>query len=457
MNGEKLPPHDNEAEEAVIGSLLIDPEAVVKVSAIVEADDFHQEKNRWVYEACLSLYKRSASIDQITVADELERAGRLEATGREYLSQIISLVPSSVYAEHYAQIVHRHAVMRRLIAAAGQVARIGYEDNLEVEEALNKADDILFRLRHGYTRGDFVHIKEVLDQFFDQAALTPEAEAQQAARKVITGFRAMDDFLGWLEPSDLIILAARPSAGKTSLALNIARNAAVEKKARVAIFSLEMARIPLVQRLISCEARVDSRKVRLGVENEAEERRIFEATGILSECPIYIDDSPIIKVLEMRSKARRLYHEKGLDLIIVDYLQLIQGEGRVENRVQEVSQISRSLKALARELSVPLIACSQLSRAVEWRSSHRPQLSDLRESGSIEQDADIVLFISREEMHYTEEEWAKDHAEEPYPRGLADVIVAKHRNGPTGEVKLRFISQFAKFDNLEVPSRSLPL
>ncbi len=454
MNGEQLPPHDNEAEEAVIGSLLIDPESIVNVSSIVEAEDFHQEKNRWVYEACVSLFKRSSSIDQITVANELERAGRLEATGREYLSHIVSQVPSSVFAEHYAQIVHRLSVMRHLIVAGGQIARIGYEASLEVEEALNKADDALFRLRRGYTRGDFIHIKDVLDQFFDQAAANAEAEGKPSA-KVSSGFTALDDWLGYLEPADLIILAARPSAGKTSLALNIARNAAVQKKSRVAIFSLEMSRMSLVQRLISCEAKVDTKKVRLGVENQAEEKRIMEATGLLSECPIYIDDSPLNKVIEMRSKARRLYYEKGLDLIIVDYLQLIQGDSRNENRVQEVSQISRSLKALARELNVPLIAVSQLSRAVEWRSTHRPQLSDLRESGSIEQDADIVLFISREEMHYTEEEWAKEFPEEPYPRGLADLIVAKHRNGPTGEVKLRFLGPYAKFENLEVSNRSL--
>ncbi len=453
MNGEKLPPHDDEAEEAVIGSLLIDPEAIVKVSSIVEADDFHQEKNRWAYDACLSLYKRSASIDQITAADELERAGRLEAIGRDYLSRVISRVPSSVFAEHYSQIVHRLSVMRRLITAGGQIARIGYEANQEVEPALNQAEDILFRMRHGQTRGDFIHIKDVLDEFFDRAAVSAEAETQ-ASHRVSSGFHALDEFLGLLEPSDLIILAARPSAGKTSLALNIARNAAVEKHARVAIFSLEMARVPVAERFISLEARVDTKKVRIGGRNDAEERRTMEAIGALAECHIYIDDSPLSRVVEMRSKARRLYYEKGLDLIIVDYLQLIQGEGRGENRVQEVSGISRSLKALARELNVPLIAVSQLSRAVEWRSSHRPQLSDLRESGSIEQDADIVLFISREEMYYTEQEWADAHPEEPYPRGMADLIIAKHRNGPTGEVKLRFVSQFAKFDNLEVSSRS---
>lgn len=448
MNGEKLPPHDNEAEKAVLGSLLIDPEAILRVATLLEADDFHQERNRWVYEACLALYQRSATIDQITVADELGRTGKVEVVGRDYLSQLISQVPSSVYAEHYGEIVHRLAVMRRLIGAAGQIAAIGYEGSTEVDEALSKAESVLFRLRHGHTRGDFVHIKEVLDQYFEEATPQPQLGAR-VATKVRSGFNALDDWLGWLGPADLIILAARPSAGKTSLGLNIARNAAIERQASVAIFSLEMARIPLVQRLISSEARVNTQSVRLGRQTEAEEKRIFDAMGILSECPIYIDDSPQIKVVEMRSKARRLHAEKGLDLIIVDYLQLIQGDTRTENRVQEVSQISRSLKAMARELNVPLIAVSQLSRAVEWRASHRPQLSDLRESGSIEQDADIVIFISRDEQYHTEEEWQKDHPEDPYPRGIADIIIAKHRNGPTGEVKLRFVPQYAKFESLQ--------
>ncbi len=452
MNGEKLLPHDNEAEQAVAGSLLIDSEAIYSVATVLEPQDFHQEKNRWVYEACLSLYKRSATIDQITVADELERENKLEATGRDYLSHLISLVPSSVYVENYAQIVHRLSVMRRLIDAAGKISAIGYQASYDVDETLNKAEDILFNLRHGYTRGGFVHISTVLDQYFEETT-APQPE-EGAAVRVTSGFKALDESLGWLEPADLIILAARPSAGKTSIALNIARNAAVENKARVAIFSLEMAKLPLVQRLISCEAEVNTRTVRQGLYSETDEKRILNATGILSECPIYIDDSPQQKVVEMRSKARRLYSEKGLDLIIIDYLQLIQGDMRGENRVQEVSQISRSLKALARELNVPVIAASQLSRAVEWRASHRPQLSDLRESGSIEQDADIVMFISRDEMNFTEEEWQKDHAEEPYPRGIADIIIAKHRNGPTGEVHLRFIPQYAKFDNLEAFDRS---
>ena len=254
-----------------------------------------------------------------------------------------------------------------------------------------------------------------------------------------------------MQRSDLIILGARPSAGKTSLALNIARNTAINQKACVALFSLEMSRQAVVQRLLSNEANVDSKSVRLGLYTEKEERRIMEASGILSEVPIYIDDSPQLRVVEMRSKAKRLNFERTVDLVIVDYLQLIQGAARSESRVQELSEITRSLKALAREIDAPVLAISQLSRAVEWRASHKPQLSDLRDSGSIEQDADVVIFISRDEMYFTEDEWKKAHdiEVEPYPRGIADVIIAKHRNGPTGEVKLHFISRTAKFEDLE--------
>ena len=266
----------------------------------------------------------------------------------------------------------------------------------------------------------------------------------------MTGFTGLDDIVGGLQRSDLIVLAARPSLGKTSLALNIARNAAFGLKACVALFSLEMSREAAVERLLACESGVDSRRIRLRSLNEQDEVRIMEASGVLSELPVYIDDSPQLRIMDIRSKARRLHFERGIDLILIDYLQLIQGDGRNENRVQEVSNITRALKLLARELDVPVLAVSQLSRAVEWRASHIPQLADLRESGSIEQDADVVIFIYRDEIYYTVEEWSKVHdiEKEPYPRGMADIIVAKHRNGPLGQVKLRFISKIAKFDNL---------
>ncbi len=446
MLTEKLPPHDIEAEEAVIGSLLIDGDAIFKIVTFLRPEDFYREKNRWAYEACFDLYERNEVIDQVTVAHELGRRERLEAVGgAAYLSHLVSNVATSVHIEHYAQIVHRMSVMRRLISAAGQIEAIGYEAGPDIDAALARAEDILFRLRHRQRPRDFVPIRELLDRYFEESEIRPfEGEV------VYTGFPALDDFLGGLRRSDMIVLAGRPSLGKTSLALGIARNAAVLQKARVAIFSVEMSRDQLVQRLLASEASVDTKRLRLGQQTEAEEQRIMEATGVLSEAPVFIDDSPILRVVEMKSKARRLHYEQDINLIIVDYMQLMRGDGR-EGRVQEMTEISRSLKELARELDVPVLAVSQLSRAIEWRASHRPQLSDLRESGSIEQDADVVVFISREDMHIkTEDEWEKLHPGEPYPRGVADIIVAKHRNGPVGEVKLRFLPRTVKFTDYEV-------
>lgn len=323
----------------------------------------------------------------------------------------------------------------------------------DVDDSLNKAENALFRLRHGQGPRDLIHIRQVLDRYFETTAdMEEKGYAGGAIPQVLSGFAGLDEFLGGLQRSDLIIIAGRPSMGKTSLALSIARNAAVKQEACVALFSLEMAREPLVLRLLASEAGVDSRRVRLGFHTEAEEMRIMDATGALSEAPIYIDDSALLRIVEMRSKARRLHFERGIDLIIVDYLQLMQGDSRGENRVQEISYISRSLKALARELNVPVIAVSQLSRAVEWRASHRPQLSDLRESGSIEQDADVVTFIYRDDYYHTREEWEREYPDKDYPEGIADVIIAKHRNGPTGEIKLHFIPQKAKFEGITTTS-----
>jgi replicative DNA helicase len=451
MVGEKLPPHDIDAEEAVIGSLLIDGTSIYGISTFLQSSDFYHEQTQWVYGACVELYQRNEAIDQITVAQELARQGKLESCGgAAYLSHLISIVPTSMDIEHYAQIVYRLSVMRGLINAAGQIAAIGYEAGPDVDASLSRAEEFLFRLRHGQGSQDFVHIRQVLDKYFE-AAPTPAAEAEGYREPIpyaLSGFSKLDEFLGGFQRSDLIIVAGRPSLGKTSLALSVARNAAVEQKACVALFSLEMARDSLMLRLLAAEAGVNLRRVRLGLQDEDEERRIMDATGILSEAPIYIDDSPQLRVVEMRGKARRLHFERGIDLIIVDYLQLMQGEGRGENRVQEISYISRSLKALARELGVPVVAVSQLSRAVEWRASHRPQLSDLRESGSIEQDADVVMFIYRDEVYYTREEWEGQHPDKDYPEGIANIIIAKHRNGPTGEVDLRFIPKTAKFENM---------
>ncbi len=457
MSNDRLPPHDLDAEEAIIGSLLIDGTTIYKIATFLSQADFYHERNQWLYETCLALYERNEAINQITVAQELARRDRLESVGgAAFLSHLISVCPTPLDIEHYARIVYRLSVMRGLIGAADQIARVGYEAGPDVDTSLNRAEDILFRLRHGHGERDFVHIRQVLDKYFE-AAPTPEEEARAREQMpyVLSSFVGLDEFLGGFQRSDLIVVGGRPSMGKTSLALSVARNVAVEQKGCVALFSLEMARDSVVLRLLSSESGVNSRRVRFGLHTEDEERHIMEATGVLSESAIFIDDSPQLRVVEMRSKARRLYFERGVDLIIVDYLQLMEGEGRGENRVQEISYISRSLKALARELNVPVIAVSQLSRAPEGRVSHIPQLADLRESGSIEQDADVVLFVYREEYYYkTEEEWQLQHLGKEFPREEADIIIAKNRNGPNGQVKLRFRHNLAKFYNYEYPVSS---
>ena len=458
MNGERLPPHDIDAEEAVIGSLLIDGSAIYQIATLLQPASFYSERNSQIYGACLSLYQRNEAINQITLAQELDRQGKLETCGgAAYLSHLISIVPTSLDIEHYGQIVYRLSVMRHLINAGNQIKTIGYAADPNVDTSLSRAEDILFRLRQGGGDQDLIPIRQVLDKYFEAVTPGPAAEAGRAepVPYVLSGFTGLDEFLGGFQRSDLIIVAGRPSMGKTSLALNIARNASVEHGACVALFSMEMARESVVLRLLSSESGVNLRQVRLGLHEETEERRIMDATGILSEAPIYIDDSPQLRVVEMRSKARRLHYERGISLIIVDYLQLMQGDGKGENRVQEISYISRALKGIARELNVPVIAVSQLSRAVEWRASHRPQLSDLRESGSIEQDADVVMFIYRDELYYaSQKEWEDKHQGETYPPP-AEIIIAKHRNGPTGQLNLRFIPKLAKFENIANAEPSL--
>ncbi|MFW6151299.1 MAG: replicative DNA helicase, partial [Chloroflexota bacterium] len=395
-------------------------------------------------------YQRGDVVNQITVGHELLRQGKLEQVGgAAELSHLISTVPTSVHVEYYADIVSRLALMRRLIAAAGQIAAIGYEASPDTDEALNRAEDALFHVRMQRSTRDFVPIRDILGRYFEEMGQAPTG-AEEGVGQIVTGFAGLDDLLNGLQRSDLVILAARPSLGKTTLALNMARNAAVNQGACVAIFSLEMSGESVAQRLLAGESGVDFKHVRWGQFSEGDEMRIMEASGVLSEASIYIDDSPQLRPMDLRSKARRLHFEHPVDLVIVDYLQLIQGMGRNETRVQELSFITRSLKLLARELDVPVLVVSQLSRAVEWRASHVPQLADLRESGTIEQDADVVLFIYRDDLYYSEEEWGRLHdiETEPYPRGIADIIVAKHRNGPLGQLKLRFENRTVRFTNL---------
>ena len=455
----QLPPYSIDAEEAVNGSLLIDESTVFEVVGLLRPDDFFSEQNRLIYGACLTLNQRSEAINQITVAEELVRQKKLEkAGGAAYLSHLISVVPTSLDIQNYAQIVYRLSIMRSLINAASQIASIGYNAGADVTESLSKAEDILFQLSTERSTRDFIHLKTLLDKYLSNSLKAEKDSQAGVIPAVMSGFSRLDEFMGGLQRSDLIIIAGRPSMGKTSLALTIARNAAVNQKAIVALFSLEMASEPLAVRLLSSETNIEfGRLFRYGYEPASnEERKIMEATGKLSETQIYIDDSPMLRISEMRSKAHRLQMKHGLDLVIVDYLQLMQGDFKTDNRVQEISYISRSLKAIARELNVPVIAVSQLSRAVEWRATHKPQLSDLRESGSIEQDADIVLFIYRDEYYYNEDEWKAEYQDREYPAGIATLIIAKHRNGPTGEIDLHFVPQTARFEDINVTSeRSL--
>ena len=452
MVAEKLPPHDVEAEEAVVAALLVDSESVYRVAPILKPEDFFREKNAWAYEACLALFDRNEAINQVTVAHELARRERLEELGGvAYLSRLVAELPTVVGVEHYAGIVKRDAIYRQLIQRSAQIAQMAYQGGPDLESALSRAEGLILTLRGGERLRDFVHIREILDEYWEQAE--GEAAGPRFQGHVRAGFVDLDTLLGGLKRSDLIILAARPSLGKTSLGLNIARNAAVGQGARVAIFSLEMAAEQLAQRLLASESGVDSTRLRLGEHTEREERRLMHALGTLAQAEIYVDDTPVLSMMEIRGKALRLHREKGLDLVFVDYLQLLHGGGRGDNRVQEISYISRALKELARELDAPVIAASQLSRAPELRTPHIPQLSDLRESGSIEQDADVVAFIYREDVYVAREQWQASHPEtsgDTYPAGIAQIIVAKHRNGPTGTVHLRFRQQIAKFEDLLV-------
>ena len=447
MYAERLPPHDVDAEEATIGSLLIDGETITQVASFLKPEDFYQGRTRWCYEACFNLYQRREAINQVTVAHELNLQERLEEIGGSaFLSHLVAMVPTSLHLEYYAQIVSRTATMRDLIRAAGEISSIGYEGGPDVEGALSRAEDILFRIRTGQGRRDFVHIREVLDQYLEDAAAAQAGPLERGTGPIPSGFTDLDQLLGGMQRSDMLVLAARPSVGKSTLALNIARHAA-GTGATVAMFSLEMSREQVAQRLLASEAGVDSHLIRLGLYTQGAEARIVDAIGVLSDLPIYIDDTPLASIVEIRSKARRLHLERGTDLIMVDHIQLVRGMGRGDNRVQELGEISRSLKGIARDLNVPVIAVSQLSRAVEQRPSHRPQLSDLRESGSIEQDADVVAFIYREDMYFSEEEWQARFAG-TYPRNIAEIIVAKHRHGPIDTINLYFRDRLARFENL---------
>jgi replicative DNA helicase len=431
LQADRLPPHDIQAEESVIGSLLIDGEAITDVHGFLKPDDFYRQRNRLCYEAVVELFNRDEAVDTVTVAHELESKGVLEEVGgTAYLAHLVSTVPTSVHVEHFGRLVHRTATMRRLITAASDIAEIGYADDADVERALSEAEDVIFNIRSGTATRDFVHIGEALNPYLEEASGLDNLENADTA-PIPTGYDNMQKLFGGLQRSDMIVLAARPSIGKSTFGLNLAVNAAKER-ARVGIFSLEMGREQVAMRLLASEARLNMHDIRLRRFSPTDEERLVDAIGLLSDLAIYVDDTPFQTVAEMRGKARRLQLTHGLDFIVVDYMQLINGSSgrRDGNRAQEVSEISRQMKAMARDLNVPVIAISQLSRAIERRESHRPVLSDLRESGSIEQDADIVMFIHREDRFIDEEQWNRSNPDRPYPRNLAEIIVAKHRHGP---------------------------
>ena len=449
MYAEKLLPHDIEAEEAGVGALLINSDSFLRVSHLIKPDDFYRERNRSCFTACVDLFQRSEAIDQVTLARELSRTNQLETVGgMSYLSHLISITPNSANAEFYAQLIARTATMRRLIDAASRISTLGYEDTDDVDATLRQAEDTLFKVRTGQSDRGFVPLRQIYDQFLeDRAALT---EPAQNIAPVMTSFNALDELLGGMQRADMLILGARPGLGKSALAVNICLNAA-KNGFTSGIFSLEMSREQLALRILAADAGVDAHRLRLGLYTEAEEQRIIDSIGSLSDMPVFIDDTPFQGIVEMRGKSRRLSLEHGVDLLVIDYLQLVQGEakGRFgDNRVQEVSEISRSIKGMARDLNVPILTCSQLSRVVENRTGHRPQLSDLRDSGSIEQDADVVMFISREDVYFTEDEWEQQFPGRPYPRAIAEIIIAKHRHGPTGSVKLRFRDHLVRFESL---------
>ncbi len=420
-------PHSREAEEAVVGAVFINPEVYYDVAQFLSADDFYIHRHKWIWDAFTSLHEQRIPIDLLTVSDELDRRGQLsEVGGPAYLTSLVNQVPSSLNAESYGRIVEGHSIRRKMINAANQIASVAYNERTNVNDVMDEAEKAVFNVSERRLKHDIQPIKAVLSEYYDHIDdLAKRSE------------EFYDKMLGGLQPSDLLIIAGRPGQGKTGFLLSIAKNAALTHKKRVAIFSLEMSNEQVVQRLIAQQTGIDSQSLRTGKISDNEWELFNHAIEVFGDTQIYLDDTPAITPLQLRTKCRRLHMEFGLDLVIVDYLQLMGGDTRNDNRVQEVSNISRNLKVLARELNVPVLAAAQLSRAVEQRSDKRPVLSDLRESGSLEQDADIVMFI------YRPDQYEKDTVKQ----NVAEIIIAKHRNGPVGSVELVFRNELAKFEN----------
>jgi len=433
-----VPPHNIEAEQAVLGCMLLDSDVIPTVTELIRSSDFYREDHREICEAIIDIVEKAGPVDIITVAEQLQQRGTLEKVGGiDYLASITSAVPTTANARHYAKIVEEKSLLRKLIKASQEIAGMSYEGAEEAEFVLDKAEKTIFDIIERRSTQGFTHIKDVLLETFNR--LEELYNSKSPITGVPTGFTDLDMKTAGLQNSDLILIAARPGMGKTAMALNIAQYAAVQKHVPVALFNLEMSKDQLVNRMLCSEVMVDSHKMRTGKLDDEDWKKIAKALGPLSEAPIYIDDTPGLTVMDIRAKCRRLKLEKKLGLVVIDYLQLMRGRGKSENRQQEVSEISRSLKILAKELNVPVVTMSQLSRGPESRTDHRPMLSDLRESGAIEQDADIVMFLYRDDYYNPDSE----------KKNIAEVIIAKHRNGSTGTVYLKWFDKYTKFANLE--------
>jgi len=435
----RVPPHNLEAERSVLGSMLLDKDVIPSVTEILRSDDFYREDHKEIFEAMVELFDKGEPIDLITVSEQLKLRGTLEKVGGlEYLAAIANAVPTTANVKYYSKIVEEKAILRKLIKASTEIVNMGYEASEEVSYVLDRAERNIFDVLEKRNTKGFSHIRDVLVDTFNM--LEDLYNNKGHVTGIPTGFIDLDNKTSGLHNSDLILIAARPAMGKTAFALNIAQHAAVHSHVPVAIFNLEMSKEQLVNRMLCSEVMIDSQKIRTGKLEDSDWKKIAMSLGPLSEAPIYIDDTPGASITEIRAKCRRLKLEKNLGLVVIDYLQLMQGSGRSESRQQEISEISRSLKILAKEINVPVITLSQLSRAPESRTDHRPILSDLRESGAIEQDADIVMFLYRDDYYNPDTE----------KKNIAEVIIAKHRNGATGTVELRWMGEYTKFANLEM-------
>ena len=430
----RIPPHSVESEQSILGSILLDKDAIITVTETIKPDDFYKEAHKIIYECMITLSNKGEPIDLITLTEELRKQGHLnDIGGISYITSLSTIVPTTSNVKYYADIVKEKSVLRKLIKASNEIINLGYSGASKIEDVLEQAEKSIFDISQEKTSDDFKSINLVLMDAYDMIEKLYTNKSDVTG--ITTGFKDLNKKINGLQRTDLILIAARPAMGKTAFSLNLVQNAALKGDASVAVFSLEMSKEQLVQRMLSSQSSVELKKIKTGTLNDNDWPRIIDAMAVLSDAKIHIDDTPGIKISELRSKCRKLKIEKGLDLVLIDYLQLMEGEGNNESRQQEISKISRSLKILAKELNCPVVALSQLSRAPEQRADHRPMLSDLRESGAIEQDADIVMFLYRDEYYHADSE----------SKNIGEVIIAKNRHGETGSVELVWLGEVQRF------------